>query len=447
MRRGLSFWGALGLFIGLLILASLAAPRIEAVSPNSQSLHVSSSAPIRIAFSRRMDQVSVESRIAIRPPTPGQFSWQGNALTFQPSQPWPPGSSVQVSLSAGARSAFFLPILRSFSWSFQVGQPRLSYLWPADSVANLYIYDLAAGEAEQITQTVGGVLDYTVTAGAIVYAEQGSDGSTALYSLDLDRGAIETLYECSPSEHCSAPAVDPSGQLLAFERFEWQVSESGLRVPGPSEVWIMPLEGQAEPSALPPVGQSLKTPDWSPTGRLAFYNATLGAIGLTGVEQSAPPELYPNGLGLLGSWSPDGRYLVVPEIVFPERETTEFVSHLYRIDTLSTAVSELSQGPVEDASPSYSPDGQWIAFARKYLDQRWTPGRQLWLMLEDGTDPRPLTDQPDLSHSAISWSPDSTRLAYMRRSQTHSPQIWISDLSGEQQQMLIDGGYLPRWLP
>ena len=42
---------------------------------------------------------------------------------------------------------------------------------------------------------------------------------------------------------------------------------------------------------------------------------------------------------------------------------------------------------VEDVSPVFSPDGKWIAFARRYLDPlRWTPGRQVWLMRADGTE-------------------------------------------------------------
>lgn len=453
MLRVRGFWGALGLFTGLLVLAYLGAPRVEHFSPNPQSLHVSASAPIRISFNRPMDRVSVETRLSISPEIPGRFSWEGSTVVYRPAGAWQAGTTVQVGLRAGARSTLFLPILRSLTWSFEVGKPRLSYLWPADSVPDLYIHDLASGETERITRTEAGVMDYSVAGATVYYAELRADGSSALRAIDLETGADRTLHECPPAERCRSPAVDPSGTQLAFEWYAWEVSESGQRVPGPTQVRLLPLDGDAEPRPLAPAGQSLKTPMWSPAGQLAYYNATLQAIGLIRADSGSPPELIPNGLGLLGSWSPDGRYLVLPEIVFPETEAAgqpDFVSHLYRIDALSTAVSELSQGPVEDASPSYSPDGQWIAFARKYLDGRWTPGRQLWLMRADGSQSRPLTQQPDFSHSAISWSLDSSTLAFMQRSQTDTslpPQIWISDRTGEQQRMLVDGGFLPLWLP
>lgn len=453
MRKARGFWGAVGLFAGLLIVAYLAAPQVEHFSPSAQSPHISSSVPIRISFSRPMDQVSVEARVSITPQVPGEFNWDGNTVVFRPAQPWAAGTTVEVNLLAGARSTLFLPIVSNASWTFEVGQPRLGYLWPADSAADLYIYDVLSGETERITQSQAGVLDFTVAGTTTAYVELRSDGRTALRALDLETGADELLYECPATDRCRSPALDPSGERLAFERFSWQSTESGQRVPGDSTIMLLALGEGAEPQMIGPPGQSTETPSWSASGTLAYYNASLQAIALQPSPASGLPELIPNGLGLLGSWSPDGRFLIVPEIAFPteqEAGQVEFYSHLYRIDALSTAVSELSRGSVEDASPSYSPDGQWIAFARKYLDERWTPGRQLWLMRSDGTQPEQLTDQPDFSHSAISWSPDSQQLAYMQRSQTDAnlpPQIWVSDLSGEQQRMLVQGGYLPQWLP
>jgi Tol biopolymer transport system component len=200
----------------------------------------------------------------------------------------------------------------------------------------------------------------------------------------------------------------------------------------------------------------MTSPIWSPEGLLAFYNVSLGAITLLEPADTQPVNIIPNGLGLLGSWSPDGQYLIVPEIVFPSEsgeghdDQAEFFSHLYRLKASSSEVIDLSSGMVEDASPAYSPDGSWIAFARKYLDSRWTPGRQLWLMRSDATQARPLTDDPDFSHSSIAWSPNSAMLAYMRLNQADTnlqPEIWIMDLAEENHQLLVVGGYLPRWMP
>lgn len=459
MPKARGLWGAIGLFAGLLIVAFVAAPRVAQYSPRSDSPHVSSSAPIRISFSRRMDRLSVEARLSVSPEVPGQFSWSANTLSFEPAQPWTPGSTVTVSLQAGARSAQFIPILTTTRWSFEVGQPRLSYLWPSDGAAGLYVYDLITGQTDLLAESQAGVLDYTVAGNTLVYAELTEDGASRLLAIDLTSGEPRLLWECPASQRCESPALNSNGNMLAYEQFEWQTTASGQRVPGPSEIRLLPLDeaegqqGDSAPATLAAAGQSLETPLWSPSGNLAYYNATLGAVSVIQPGSELPLTTVPNGLGLLGGWSPDGRHLALPEIGFPDSEQSggvDFYSHLYQVDTLSGEVTELSQGPVEDASPSYSPDGAWIAFARKYLDQRWTPGRQLWLMRADGTQARQLTDDPDYSHSALSWSPDSTRLVYMQLSQVDPnlrPQIWITDLAGEGQQMLVEGGYLPQWLP
>jgi Tol biopolymer transport system component len=108
-------------------------------------------------------------------------------------------------------------------------------------------------------------------------------------------------------------------------------------------------------------------------------------------------------------------------------------------------------GQVEDATPRYSPDGAWIAFTRKYLeDARWTLGRQLWIMGSDGADPDQLTVDPNLHVSSIAWSPDSQMLTFVRRdvADISEPiEIWVIGVDGEDAQLLIEGGYSPQWVP
>jgi len=106
---------------------------------------------------------------------------------------------------------------------------------------------------------------------------------------------------------------------------------------------------------------------------------------------------------------------------------------------------------VEDASPALSPDGQWLAFGRKYLDrQQWTLGRQLWLARPDGSQARQLLDEPSYNHSALVWSADSRWLAYMRLDQSNlgqPPGIFAYSLETETARPIQDGGYSPQWLP
>ncbi len=315
--------------------------------------------------------------------------------------------------------------------------------------------DLSTQKRSRLTETEAGVIDYSPgpRGNSIVYTAARGNGSSDIRLIDLVTGSDILLYECGAASRCQSPAISPDGQMVAFEQFDWDTSAAGTRVPGARQVWLMPNVSGASPTRVHPEEQVTNSPDWSPDGILTFYNDSLSAVTLLEPQGLEPVNLVPNGLGLLGSWSPDGDFLILPEIVFPleaEDGEADFFSHLYRVDAASLDVEDLSLGTVEDASPAYSPDGEWIAFGRKYLDERWTPGRQVWIMRADGSQPRAITDDPDFSHSSLAWSPDSTHFAYMRLNLADSnqvPEIWMTNREGNEYQFLVEGGYLPQWIP
>lgn len=453
--RQAALLGASGILAGLFLLGVLAVPEVTAFGPESESPHVPASAPIRIEFDRPMDRISVETRFNVEPAILGETSWEGHSLIYRPMENWPVGQDISVRLAPGARSTRFLPLLGSLDWTFRVGEPRLAYLWPSGGPSELYLLDLTTQKRSRLTETEAGVIDYSVGPGGIsvIYTAIRGDGSSEIRLIDLAVRSDEILHECDSAARCQAPAISPDGQLLAFEQFEWESSAAGRQVPGSRQVWLISLVGEAEPTRVQPEGQVANSPAWSPDGILTFYNESLSAVAFLEPEGLTALNMVPNGLGLLGSWSPDGDYLILPEIVFPnevEPEGADFFSHLYRIEAATLDIEDLSLGTVEDASPVYSPNGDWIAFGRKFLDERWTPGRQVWIMKADGSQPRPITDDPDFSHASLTWNPDSTRIAYMRLSQAdpnEMPEIWMTNLEGEPDEFLVEGGYLPQWIP
>jgi hypothetical protein len=59
-------------------------------------------------------------------------------------------------------------------------------------------------------------------------------------------------------------------------------------------------------------------------------------------------------------------------------------------------------------------------------------------------------DEPSHNHSAIVWSADSHRLAYMRLDQSNlgqPPGVFAYSLETETARPIQDGGYSPQWLP
>jgi Tol biopolymer transport system component len=94
-------------------------------------------------------------------------------------------------------------------------------------------------------------------------------------------------------------------------------------------------------------------------------------------------------------------------------------AEVYAMTVLGTQQINLSQNPADDLDPSWSPDGTKVVFVR-----RSATGSEIWLMSSSGTG------QVQLSHTfrdspayagAPRWSPDGSRIVFLRSA---SPNGW-----------------------
>jgi WD40 repeat protein len=462
---------AAGVLLGLLLILVLNSPRVIEFSPRSGGADVSSMTQVRISFSRPMQKLSVQARLNFEPSIPGIFTWEEETLIFEPETPWPSGTQVEVTLQGGAQGSNRVPMLGRRNWSFNIGQPRLIYVWPSEGKSDLYQFSLdSEAEPEPLTQSEYGILEYSLSqdGSLLVYSAYAEDGGTELRLLDMIAKQDQQLLLCEATSPCDTPSLNPTAEKVAFERVIYASSEAGRLLPSLTSVWVMPLGSPEAALQISPADHNARTPGWAPTGWLVYYDETLRAMALIDPENGGVPSPFnyvPTSLGVAGSWSPDGTRLVYPEIVFPEEVPTEegaavgveaplYYSHLYRVDVSSGRTADISPGPdwmVEDSSPSFSPDGDWLAFTRKYLDpDRWSPGRQVWLMNAERTEVLALTYEPGANYSSLAWSPDSQRLVFMRKSVADlslPPEVWWLDIASGDAYLVVSGGFLPSWIP
>lgn len=458
------------------IIYLLGTPRLDTVSPAADDANVPSAADLSLVFSRNMQPASVTNRLTIDPPIPGSFSWDGKTLIFKPDKIWPSGEKITVSLASGARAAglFSLPIRENASWSFTIGQPRLAYLYPADQASNIYILNLRDDAKQRLTDSPGGVLEFDISPDGktIYYSVRNAENGSSIYKLEhldtveeagkgqasLPKPAL--VLDCQ-QDFCRAPQISPQGDYLAYERTD--ILGSGN--PTYPRVWLLPMGNSGETDARPgePVlageqkDQTMQ-PAWSSKGILTFYDSTLNAFVMLDPHNGEKTSFH-NETGAPGSWDPQGKVYVAPEISFsttgnPEQTglTPIANSHLIQFDPAKNSSQDLSKDEnLEDTSPAFSPDGKLLAFARKYLDTKsWTPGRQVWLMRPDGSDAHPLTNEPLYNHYEFAWSPTGNQLAYVRFNQTvptESPELWVIDPVSTRSTRLVVGGYSPHWTP
>lgn len=303
---------------------------------------------------------------------------------------------------------------------------------------------------------VGDVIDFAPSPDGrqIVYSVLvGADGE--LRRVDPEGRSDRLLLAC-PGAECSAPVWSPDGLRLVFERRV--LDEFGA--PGsPRLLWLDPATGETLPLvAAEVVGYGVR---FSPDGAwISYVSPADEGVVLYRLEDGVQ-RLISSRVGRPATFSPDSSQIIVSDIVLVEQTATapdEAVPaparessrvFLYRVDLSITGRERISPDlAIDDGAPSWSPDGQWLAFSRAPADT--AAGRQLWLMRPDGSEARALTDAPDLFHGPPAWSPDGKTLLYQRYdlgSSTARPGVWTLRLSDGQQTLVAPGGYLPAWLP
>jgi TolB protein len=149
-------------------------------------------------------------------------------------------------------------------------------------------------------------------------------------------------------------------------------------------------------------------------------------------------------------WSPDSGWVVFYSFADYAGYS---LSNIYRIHPNGASQQNLSFGArFGERTPDISPDGEWVTFVSYYQIQALPPYAEVYRMRADGSERQLLTGSPNPYTSPIkanpTWSPDGQWIAYEVSGFSLGSEIFRMRPDGSDQQQLTGiGGSNPVWSP
>ena len=219
------------------------------------------------------------------------------------------------------------------------------------------------------------------------YASVAPDGQSVVYSAyniqtkhfeiyELNLSTNETIMLTNHFGDLNAPEISPDGKTIVFTRYYLDVAKP--------TTWLMDRDGK---NLRQVVDLAAWDPTWSPDGSAILFASDMKQTSQLFIVNVDGTDLRQVGdfpfLRGRSDWS--SLNLIVTYSGRPwERE-------LYIMNTDGSGQHRISPPGGNSQGPSFSPDGQWIAFT-SYFDRYNVQGCEIYIMRVDGTDLRRLTD-------------------------------------------------------
>ena len=370
------------------------------------------------------------------------WSPDGTRIAFTRSGSATPGAPVGtihlVSPMGGpARRLSELPTFRGLSWS-------PDGLWLAAACLSgtpafrIHLVSAATGEARALTSPKAGELD--------VLPSFSPDGRALAYATCVQgAGTDPTLVPCTArvlpldSElRVQGPPRTLTQPLLGMFGIAWTGDGASIIYAAVGRLWRIRADGSGSPERLELAGRGALLPSISKAGtRLAFVRTNLEFdIWRLPFGGSPSPVLESAFADMFPKHSPDGRRIAFQS----ERAGEHFQEQaIWLADIDGSNASRLTRGPgALQGSPSWSPDGQWVAFdAGSEVGQM-----DIWAIRSDGSGLRQVTRDPG-SEIVPSWSRDG-RFIYYTSNRTGRFEVWrVAAEGGTEEPLTSDGGLVP----
>jgi Tol biopolymer transport system component/serine/threonine protein kinase len=339
-------------------------------------------------------------------------------------------------MGGAARRLCELPALPGLSWSPD-GRWLAAALLADGPPARIHLVSTASGEAHALTSSKPGEFN--------IAPSFSPDGRALAYATCLRGGADMTLVRCTLNVLSLDSDLRPQGParavtqpLLGMTGTTWTGDGASVVYATADYLWRVRADGSGSPERLELAGRNALMPSVSKAGtRLSFVRANQEMdIYRLPFGGSPSPLLASAFADVFPKHSPDGK-----RIAFQSGRAgggyQDQAIWLAEVD--GSNATRLTRGPgVLQGSPSWSPDGQWVAFdAGSEIGQM-----AIWVIRTDGSGLRQVTRDPGRA-VVPSWSRDG-RFIYFASNRTGRLEVWrVAAEGGTEEQITSEGGACP----
>jgi Tol biopolymer transport system component/tRNA A-37 threonylcarbamoyl transferase component Bud32 len=391
----------------------------------------------QIAF-RREDSIYLisplggpERKLVETQATPGALSWSPDskwlAVAQQPA-PTQPAGIFLIPIGGGERRRLTqsemtrLDASPAFSWNGRwLGYLNCNQSSSSVRSCDVFVAPLDAnyarlGRARRLTARSESIekIAWTPDDQAIIFDVSLVALNSRLWRVGIKEGSVAEPLAYT-DERGSQPAVSRAAKRLAYAR---HVDDD--------DIWQYEVGGVAK--KLIASTTSERTANFSPDGKkIAFGSAQLGnmQIWVSNADGSSPVQLTnAKRWAASPSWSPDGRWIAY------DSQDADSQWDIYVIEAAGGQSRRITNHPADDHVPSWSPDGEWI-----YFGSDRTGSQQIFRVKAAGGEP-PVQVTDKGGYTAI-VSPDGKMLYYTKIHAGTTP-LFAKPLTGGQERRVID---------
>jgi TolB protein len=260
------------------------------------------------------------------------------------------------------------------------------------------------------------------------------------------------------------PAWSPDGGRIAFTRNE-DIGESTTFTS--DDVFVMDADGDdVRRLTRERVGRSSGQPTWSPDGQqIAYVDGTsvssavpsrFGSIFVMNADGTDANALTEGRADTDPDWSPNGREIAFTRGVHLS-SPIEGNEDIYLLELASGATRRLTRSPpgLYETAPAWSPDGSRIAFVRQTRTSEFDGSVRVLVINRDGSGERLLLANQLFASSpySLAWSPDGRTIAFETSSKIGCTSISVVEASGGSPRALttctrpVESTVAPAWQP